>query len=250
MRLLLSILIALVCTGAAIAEPACRASRDLTDIGAPLPHLAAAIAAGREPVVVAIGSSSTEGVGATDSARSYPARLAAEMQARHGLSMTVLNKGVGGEVTTDMLRRFKQDVLAHRPALVIWQTGSNTALRGVDSAEHRWAVAEGLALLKAEGIDVVLMDLQYAPRVIETERHAEIIAQMQRQADRAGAGLFHRFGIMRSWHEDGIGFEETLTADGVHMNDWSYGCLAKLLADSLAAAIGRPVIPPTAMAAD
>jgi hypothetical protein len=34
------------------------------------------------------------------------------------------------------------------------------------------------------------------------------------------------------------------------MNDWSYGCLAKLLADSLAAAIGRPVIPPTAMAAD
>ena len=103
--------------------------------------------------------------------------------------MTVLNKGVGGEVTTDMLRRFKEDVLAHRPSLVIWQTGSNTALRGVDPSEHRWAVAEGLAALTAEGIDVVLMDLQYAPRVIEAERHEQIVAQLQDEADRAGAGV-------------------------------------------------------------
>jgi len=250
MRFLLSIAIGVICAGTALAEPACQASRDLTDLGVTLPHLAAAFAAGKEPVVVAIGSSSTEGVGATDPGRAYPARLAAEMQARHGLAVTVLNKGVGGEVTTDMLRRFKQDVLAHQPALVIWQTGSNTALRGVDPAEHRWAVAEGLRVLTAEGIDVVLMNLQHAPRVVESPVHAEVVAQMQRQADRAGAGLFRRFEIMRAWHEAGIGFDETLTNDGVHMNDWSYGCVAKLLADALATAIGRPVIAPTAMAAD
>jgi len=250
MRFLLSLVLGLAFVGSALAEPACRASKDLTDLGVRLPHLASAFAAGKEPVVVALGSSSTEGIGATDSSRAYPARLAAEMQARHGLAMTVLNKGVGGEVTTDMLRRIKEDVLAHRPTLVIWQTGSNTALRGVDPSEHRWAVAEGLAALTAEGIDVVLMDLQYAPRVIEAARHEQIVTQLQDEADRAGAGVFHRFGIMRAWHEAGIGFDETLTNDGVHMNDWSYGCIAKLLADGLAAAIGRPAIPPTVMAAD
>ncbi|MBM3547201.1 MAG: SGNH/GDSL hydrolase family protein [Alphaproteobacteria bacterium] len=250
MRLLFSIAVGLVCAGSAFAEPACRAPKELIDLGVRLPHLAAAFATRREPVVVAIGSSSTEGVGATDQSRSYPARLAAEMQTRHGLAMTVINKGVGGEVTTDMLRRFKEDVLPHHPALVIWQTGSNTALRGVDPAEHRWAVTEGLRMLAAEGIDVILMDLQYAPRVIESPMHVDIVAQMQRQADKAGVGVFHRFEIMRSWHEAGIGFEETLTNDGVHMNDWSYGCVAKLLADGLAAAIGQPAIPPTAMAAD
>ena len=68
-----------------------------------------------------------------------PARLAAEMQARHGLAMTVLNKGIGGEVTTDMLRRFKEDVLAHRPSLVIWQTGTADAIHTSDvvSTVHR-----------------------------------------------------------------------------------------------------------------
>lgn len=248
MRLLLSIAAALVCaSSAAFAEPACRAPKNLTDLGAKLPHLASAFASGKEPVVIALGSSSTEGVGATGSDRAYPARLAAEMRARHGLSMTVLNKGIGGEVTADMLRRFKEDVLAHRPALVIWQTGSNTALRGVDPNEHRWAVAEGLAKLATEGIDVVLMDLQYAPRVIEAAHHEEIVAHLQDEADRAGAGVFHRFSIMRAWHQDGIGFDETLTNDGVHMNDWSYGCIAKLLADGLAAAIGKETIAPTAM---
>jgi acyl-CoA thioesterase-1 len=247
MRLLLSIAVGLVCAGSALAEPACRASKDLTDLGVRLPHLASAFATGKEPVVVALGSSSTEGVGATDGSRAYPARLATEMRARHGLAMTVLNKGIGGEVTTDMLRRFKEDVLAHHPALVIWQTGSNTALRGADPEEHRRAVAEGLATLASEGIDVVLMDLQYAPRVIEAARHEEIVAQLRDEADRAGAGVFHRFGIMRAWHQDGIGFDETLTNDGLHMNDWSYGCIATLLADGLAAAMGKQTIPPTAM---
>jgi acyl-CoA thioesterase-1 len=250
MRLLLSVIAGLLLAGSALAEPACRAPKEFTDLGAQLPHLAAAFASGKEPVVVAFGSSSTEGVGASDPARAYPARLAAEMQARHGLAMTVLNKGVGGEVTADMLRRMKEDVLSHHPALVIWQTGSNTALRGVDPSEHRWAVAEGLARLMAEGIDVVLMDLQHAPRVIESPHHEEIVAQLQDEADRAGAGLFPRFKVMRSWHQSGIGFDETLTADGVHMNDWSYGCVARLLADGLAAAIGRQTIPPTAMTAD
>jgi acyl-CoA thioesterase-1 len=250
MRVLLSVVAALVCAGSAVAEPACRAPSELTALGAPLPRFADTVAAGKEPVVVALGSSSTEGVGASDSTHAYPARLAAEMRARHGLAMTVLNKGVGGEVTTDMLRRLKSDVLEHRPALVIWQTGSNTALRGVDPSEHRRAVAEGLDQLAAAGIDVVLMDLQYAPRVIEAPRHAEILAQMQSEAERVGAGLFSRFEIMRSWHQSGIGFDESLTADGVHMNDWSYGCVASLLADALANAVGRRTIPPTAMAAD
>lgn len=250
MRLLLSVLAALIGAGSALAEPACRAPSELVGIGSALPHFTAAFAAGKEPVVVALGSSSTEGVGASDRTRAYPSRLAGEMQARHGLAITVLNRGIGGEVTTDMVRRMKSDVLSHRPALVIWQTGSNTALRGVDPGEHLRAVAEGLAQFAAAGVDVVLMDLQYAPRVIEAPRHVEILAQMQSEADRAGVGLFPRFEIMRSWHESGIGFDEMLTGDGVHMNDWSYGCVARLLADALAAAIGRRTIPPTAMAAD
>ena len=46
--------------------------------------------------------------------------------------------------------------------------------------------------------------------------------------------LFHRFAVMRHWHETaGIPFATFLSADQLHMNDWSYGCLANLLAKSI-----------------
>jgi hypothetical protein len=47
--------------------------------------------------------------------------------------------------------------------------------------------------------------------------------------------VFHRFGLMRHWHDvDGIPFEVSLSPDGLHMNDWSYSCFAKALADAIA----------------
>ena len=46
--------------------------------------------------------------------------------------------------------------------------------------------------------------------------------------------VFHRFAIMRYWHLGaGISFTDFLSADQLHMNDWSYDCLAKLLSNSI-----------------
>ena len=47
-------------------------------------------------------------------------------------------------------------------------------------------------------------------------------------------GLFNRFAVMRHWREaERIPFEQFLSTDLLHMNDWSYGCVAKLLATAL-----------------
>lgn len=233
MRHVAALLLSLMAAPAA-AEPACTAPSGFTGIGVPLPRVASALAAGREPVVVALGSSSTEGVGASRLERSYPARLAVEMKARHGIAFKVMNMGVGGEATSDMLRRFERDVMRYRPDLVIWQVGSNTAVRHVDPGLHLQALETGIGRLRGAGIDVVLMSPQYAPRVIEAPHHREIVADLDRMAARSGTGLFHRFEIMRSWHESGIGFDDMLSPDRLHMNDWSYGCVARLLADAIA----------------
>jgi hypothetical protein len=54
-------------------------------------------------------------------------------------------------------------------------------------------------------------------------------------AKQESVDLFHRFALMRHWHEvDGIPFEAFLSSDGLHMNDWSYHCFAKALADAIA----------------
>jgi hypothetical protein len=53
--------------------------------------------------------------------------------------------------------------------------------------------------------------------------------------------LFHRFDLMRHWHEaDHLPFETFVSSDGLHMNDWSYACLAKGLALAIADAAARP----------
>jgi acyl-CoA thioesterase-1 len=93
-----------------------------------LPNTARAIRRGEALVIVAIGSSSTQGVGASDQAHTYPALLAEELRRRWPrLAVTVVNKG-GGETADLMLARFTRDVLPYRPQLVIWQTGSNSVV--------------------------------------------------------------------------------------------------------------------------
>ena len=52
---------------------------------------------------------------------------------------------------------------------------------------------------------------------------------------------FHRFELMRHWYEDEhLPFATFVSADGLHMNDWSYACLAKALALAISEAATRP----------
>ena len=108
----------------------CVAPHEMTRFKVRLPNTADAIRSGKTLVIVAVGSSSTKGIGASDSAHTYPAVFAEELHHRWPqLPVTVINKGVGGEMASQMVARFERDVLPYHPQLVIWQTGSNQALR-------------------------------------------------------------------------------------------------------------------------
>jgi hypothetical protein len=54
--------------------------------------------------------------------------------------------------------------------------------------------------------------------------------------------VFRRFAIMRHWRErDGMNFDTFTSPDGLHMNDWGYGCWAKLLCTAISDAATRAV---------
>ena len=113
--------------------------------------------------IVAIGSSSTSGAGASSSAATYPSRLEAELKARlPGLPITVLNKGIGGEEAAQMVARFDTDVIEESPDLVLWQVGSNSVLR--DHPTPGEVIRHGVERLKASGFEVILINPQYAPK--------------------------------------------------------------------------------------
>ena len=85
------------------------------------------------------------------------------------------------------------------------------------------------------------MDPQYAPRVLAKADRDAVVAQIAQIAKEEKVGLLRRYDIMRRWHEtEKLPFETFVTADGLHMNDWGYSCLAKSLGTAIADAVNRP----------
>jgi lysophospholipase L1-like esterase len=155
----------------------------------------------------------------------------------------VLNRGVNGEEAPDMLARFDTAVLAERPDLVLWQVGTNSVLRNHAASGVAPLIREGLRRLRASGADVVLIDPQFAPKVISKPDAEAMVGLIGAEAKAADAGLFQRFAIMRDWRErQAIPFATLLSPDELHMNDWSYACVAHLLADAIANAMHAPTV--------
>jgi lysophospholipase L1-like esterase len=221
-------------------DDACAAPEHLWRIGARLERTVAKLRAGGPLTVVAIGSSSTAGAGASAPERAYPHRLGVELGALFpGAAIRVLNKGVGGETTARMIERFDRDVFAHLPDLVIWQVGSNAILRGEPAEDYARSLRHGIDRLQAVGADVVLMDPQHAPRLTERTGYEAVVEATWTVGRAAGVPVFQRSAIMRLWAESGTPSSAAmLSADRLHLNDASYGCLAKLLARALADAAG------------
>jgi acyl-CoA thioesterase I len=227
---------------AAARSVACMVTADQVRFDLPLLRTARLLAGGQPIKIVALGSSSTYGAGASTSAASYPSRLAEEL-ARHfpGHEITILNRGVNGNEAADMLARLDTDVINEKPDLVLWQVGTNSVLRDKAVLPHATHLHEGLSRLKATGADIVLIDPQYAPRVISKPNCEGMVSLIATAAKAENVGVFHRFELMRRWHDtEHLPFETFVSADGLHMNDWSYACLAKALGMAIAEAATRP----------
>jgi hypothetical protein len=221
----------------------CDIPLDLVRFKHPLPNLAQGLKSGRKIKIVAIGSSSTAGEGGIPP---YPCRLEVALRDRYrerfpGLTIDVLNRGMGGEEARDELNRFDRDVLDEAPVLVIWQVGANAVFHGNPPLpDVAAAIAEGLARLRERPIDVVLMDLQFAPAMLQpnTTQAAETMASLiAAEAERAGVNLFRRFALMKHWRRDNsILFNRLIdpTDDSqLHQSEWSTRCVAQALADRI-----------------
>lgn len=218
------------------AGDACWAPSSTIVPGAPLVHTKDRLLHGLPLKIVALGSSSTAGAGASNSAHAYPAQLAAELKRRFPRSVTtVLNRGINGEEAPQMLARLERDVLAQKPDLVIWQTGSNEILRRRNSEEFRHQMIEGVKRLQAAQVDLILMDAQYAPTILANPDHGAFITKLRKLAAFARVPFLDRFEAMRYWMaKTGKNAAPVVGADQTHMTDVGYHCIGELAADAIA----------------
>jgi len=207
-----------------------------------LPHVASRLIAGQPVVIVAFGSSSTAGYGATSPEFNYPNRLAAQLRRQYPTAdISVVNAGKGGEDAPEMMKRLQTSVIDMHPDLVIWQVGTNAVLRNLDPGETAKLVEEGIGRIQAVGADIVLIDPQYSPKVNEhAESAGKMMTLLNKTAELRKVGIFPRFAVMKDWHEkQAIPIENFVIADGLHMSDWGYACFAQLLGDDIIKSVGQ-----------
>jgi len=222
-------------TTMALAEkPECRASRELLELGSPLEIARAAVVDQHELRIVAMGSSSTQGYGASNPLYAYPAQLKMRLsEAMPGVDVHVFNKGVGGQDAEEMTARMTDDVKPQHAHLVIWQVGTNSAIRRYPLAKFAEKLRAGIDIGKSLGAEFVLMNLQYVPAIValpDEEEYARVMAEVAKEKK---TGLFRRFEIMRSWYDDGMPYAQFVNNDGLHLNDFGQKCIGKLLSKAI-----------------
>ncbi|WP_332690148.1 SGNH/GDSL hydrolase family protein [Bosea sp. (in: a-proteobacteria)] len=218
----------------------CRAGASQHPFTPLLPASKRALTETNQLVIVALGSSTTAGSGASEANSSYPAVLEAELRRRlPGREIKVINKGVGGQSAYDMLLRMESDVIAEKPSLVIWQTAVNDAIRDIGEEKLAKILKKGIRQMQAAGIDLVLMDLQWLPREGRYPKYDDYRAVLAKTAADNNVSVFPRYGMMRAWSRTRqFTPEELVGMDGdLHVVDAGYRCLAVRLADGIAAGL-------------
>jgi lysophospholipase L1-like esterase len=203
----------------------------------PLRALSRIVHARREVKVLAIGSSSTVGVGASSPSTTYVAKLETTLEGSlKGLDVVMFARGRSGEEAQGAAERMKREVEQAQPDLVVWQVGTNDAIRHVGLDRFKQCLKTTLAWLKEQRIDVVLVDPQYGDALARDEYYGQVVGAIAEVAREARVLLVDRFEAMRELaHQHGDRFY--LTADNLHLNDTGHRCLAEQLTRSIVAGL-------------
>ncbi len=192
--------------------------------------------AGRPLDILAIGSSSTEGIGASSPAYTYPAQLQDELTEEDGIAADVRNAGVGGELAAKTLSRLLNALKSGWARLVIWQVGTNDAITGVDEGVFRATLEKGIAAARAAGVPLLLMDPQFTQKTRDEARYERFVAIIDQIGARNHVPVLSRFAMMKRWGAKSA--LALLSGDGLHMNDRGYRCVAHALAEAIEGAAG------------
>lgn len=154
--------------------------------------------------IAIIGTGSSTLAGPDGNLRAYPARLEAALKARlPNAEITVTTHAAAQQTAAKMSEELKKIVAEEKLALIVWQTGTVDAMRGIEPDEFGAVLNDGVEKIRATGADVILMNMQYSPRtetMIAVSPYAENMRWVSQQRS---VPLFDRLGIMRHWSDTG-----------------------------------------------
>jgi acyl-CoA thioesterase I len=217
----------------------CSVPEELMQVDEKLPHLAERLRAGQPIRIVAVGGASTAGLAAGSSDLAYPHRLQEILTRWYpSSSITVVNRGVPRQTAQQMLERFPTDVIPEDPVVVIWETGTTDAVRGVGVDDFAAAVQTGIDELKARSIDIMLIDMQFSHSTVTVIDFERYLNALHRIGDVNDVNVFPRFEMMRYWSEqDVFNFDGVAKDERASLAARVYDCIAGKLADVIRVAL-------------
>jgi acyl-CoA thioesterase I len=194
-------------------HPPCDMPQELVTPVAPLPHVAAALAANEAVEILALGSGSTVGETGRSSGpalsystpgASFPNRmLDALRMLRPSAHFRLTVKGARKMTAEAMSEILRQELAVRRYALVIWQTGTVEAVRGLRPNFLYDVLQDGADAAVQANADVVLVDPQFSRFLRANTDLSPYEAVLQQVAGLPGVSLFHRFDLTRLWVDTG-----------------------------------------------
>jgi len=213
--------------------PACAAAAYMLTTDSALPKVATAIKTAKKLDILVVGSASSALAGPDGASASYPARLEASLREKlAGVNVTVHTdlrpKKTAAEAADSFASMIAKLPPDQKPNLVIWQTGTVDAMRSVDPDDFRVALVNGVSTLQKAGTDVLLMNLQYNPRMetmLSVTPYNDTIRVVAQERE---IPMFDRFSIMRHWSDAGD-FDLFGSVHGFGMAKKVHDCLGRSL---------------------
>lgn len=237
----------LLCAALAFPQPLLAGTESSATCGAPdefvtadesLAQFGQAVAAGGVVNVLAVGSATTVGsvtaAGLNSAAEggAFPWQMIRALHAAlPSVKFDLTVRGGRGMMAEDMLPLIDAALKQQHYALVLWQTGTVEAVRGLQPDGLLDVLHTGAARIRDAGGDLVLIDPQFS-RFLRANTDLDPYENvMQQVATMPGVVLFHRFDLMRTWANDGrLDLEHTAKADRDKALDELNGCLGRALA--------------------
>jgi acyl-CoA thioesterase-1 len=183
--------------------------------------------------VVAIGSSSTAGNGASSPSSGYVAVMQTLLASRADLAQfVVVNAGVGGDTLGAVQDRLQRDALSLNPQLVILQVGVNDAsAQPTQAGVDAFSIALSSTVSRIKPVaQVVLVTGQYFPQ--QPSFYESYMDAMNQVGEQQHVAVFDRYSLMKGLITSGqYSFSNLLAADALHPNDVMHRCMGKVLAE-------------------
>ncbi|WP_343517856.1 GDSL-type esterase/lipase family protein [Sphingomonas sp.] len=149
--------------------------------------------------------------------------------------MSILNRGVGGDMVTGLAKR-TDEILAHRPRVVVVMIGVNDLLSGNTARQILPVYGSLLAKLRAGGAQVIVQPVLCGTRCSDEQRVE--LAATNRALPALAARHGARFLDLRPDFDDAKGVVRgELTWDGLHFTGAGYRAWQRRLAPAIAEAL-------------